>query len=215
MKNICMKAMAGLAMASVVTGADGQVTFNIVASQSIVDTTVTSSFTLSVFVEATFGTHIENAGFDLLYSGPALAIGDISPGRLPWDTTGSLGSFQTNGDFLGYSIGQVINPPVFLPDPASSVLGNPVLVGNFIVDLDLFGGVFGTAVWSTAGGVSGNGAVSIFDQTTGNFMQFRQADPGVIAGSVSVTFVPAPSSLGVLGVGGLVVGRRRRSLLLY
>jgi len=210
MKSSFVRRVVVFAAASVISTASAQTaTFSIVPSQTVVNTTVATSFTLSVFGSASFGTHIEGTVFDLLTAGPlGNGITNITPTFPAWSTASSWGGHIGNGELVGYTAGQVIFPPNFLPHPDTDFRTNPVLLGVF--ELDVAAGSSGTVNWMTSGGVSGNGEMRVYDEVTGTTMQFITGGPAVIAGSASVTFVPAPSSLGVLGVGGLVVGRRRR-----
>ena len=60
-KTVIMAAVAGLA-----SGAAAQTaSLSIVASQKTVDTTLTTSFTLSVYAESSIGTHVTGAAFNI------------------------------------------------------------------------------------------------------------------------------------------------------
>lgn len=63
-------------------------------------------------------------------------------------------------------------------------------------------GPYGTSIMAAAGGFNGTYTLYIQDDVGG--------DVGVVAGGYTLTFVPAPGALALLGLGGLVVGRRRR-----
>ena len=101
--------------------------------------------------------------------------------------------------------GQLIFPP-FIPPAAESALGNgPVLLANFAVTIAANSD--GVVDWTTAGGL-GSFVLEIFtdDGADGSFTQLTTVD----FGGTSVNVVPAPSAMALLGLGGLVAGRRRR-----
>jgi hypothetical protein len=102
--------------------------------------------------------------------------------------------------------------PAAGPQPDSSLLGNagPVAMFSFVIDFSnaTDGGtlVLTNVVPPTGAQVVG-GWFAFFGvwQPTGNV-----AVPYTGAEAVTITFVPAPGALALLGLGGLVAGRRRR-----
>jgi len=204
--NIVLAAVAGLA--SCAAGQSGSL--SIVASQSVVDTTMTTSFTLSVYADADFGTHITGAAFNLGAVGGDESVIDMVATGAAWGGLGFEDLGHTGGGNTGMIMGQIVFLP-FIPPAAASALGNgPVYLGSFAVTLAANSS--NNIDWTLAGGI-GTFALEIIDvnaNPNGN-------PPGEITqltdiefGSVSLVYIPAPSSLALLGLGGLVVGRRRR-----
>jgi hypothetical protein len=200
---LALVAVAGLA--SVAAAQSGSL--SITASATTVDTTVAgATVTLSVWGDADFGTAIAGGSFSLSAAGGAGVVGDMVGAAADWAALG----FQDNGhggdgNYNGLIFGQLIFPP-FIPAAAESMLGaSPVLLGTFVVTA--VQNSVGTVDWST--GALGNETVmEIFtdDGGAGVFTSLTTAD----FGGVSVNFVPAPSAMALLGLGGLVAGRRRR-----
>jgi len=200
---LALVAVAGLASAAAAqTGS-----LSITSSAATVDTTgAAATFTLSVWGDADFGTHISGGGFAMNAVGGAGVVTDMVASSAAW---GALG-FQDNGhtgdgNHAGMIFGQLIFPPFIPADPASALGAGPVLLGSFAVTVAANSA--GTVDWTTAGGV-GDFILEIFtdDGAAGSFTQLT----AVTHGAASVNVVPAPSAMALLGLGGLVAGRRRR-----
>lgn len=181
---------------------------SITSSVATLDSTTTTSFTLSVWGDADFGTHIAGGGFTLSAAGGAGIVTDMVASVPPWAALG----FQDNGhsgdgNHDGVIFGQLIFPPFINPDPASSLAGGPVLLASFAVTIAANSA--GTIDWSTAGGL-GDFVLEIFtdDGGDGSFTRLTGAD--ISFGTTSVGNTPAPSAIALLGFGGLAAGRRRR-----
>ncbi len=202
MKNtVTLIAFAGIA--SLATAQSGS--FSIVPSALTVDSSGgASTITLAVYGDADFGTAISGGGVGLSAVGGTGIVSGMTAAVAPW---GALG-FMDNGDggdgnYNGLIFGQLIFPP-FIPAAAESMLGQgAVLLGNFTVTIAADSA--GVIDWSTVGGI-GDFDMEIFDEASGLFTQLSS----VTAGSASVTVVPAPSALALLGLGGIAAGRRRR-----
>tara|TARA_R110002073_G_scaffold147687_3_gene300795 strand:+ start:122123 stop:122758 length:636 start_codon:yes stop_codon:yes gene_type:complete len=206
MKNaIALAAVAGIATAAAAQSGS----LSIVASQATVDSTLTTSFTLSVYGDADFATHITGAAFNLNASGGDMVTDMVASGAA-WGGLGFEDQGHTGGGNTGMIMGQITFLPFIAPDPASALGNGPVFLGSFAVTIAADSS--GTIDWSLAGGI-GTFALEVIDVNAnpgGN-------PPGLITqlaspdfGSVSVNVVPAPSAMAVLGLGGLVAGRRRR-----
>ncbi len=171
-----------------------------------VDSTTTTSFTLSVYADADFGTAIAGGGFSLSAVGGAGIVTDMVGSTPDWAALG----FQDNGhagdgNYNGLIFGQLIFPP-FIPAAPESMLGSgPVLVGTFAVTIAADSA--GVVDWSTGGGV-GPFVLEVFTDDGGSGVMTQLTD--LDFGGVSVNVVPAPSAMALLGLGGLVAGRRRR-----
>ena len=203
MKNaLALIAVAGIASAA--TAQNGSLSMT--SSAMTVDSTTTTSFTLSVYADADFGSAIAGGGFSLSAVGGAGIVTDMVGSTPDWAALG----FQDNGhagdgNYNGLIFGQLIFPP-FIPAAPESMLGNgPVLIGTFAVTIAADSA--GVIDWSTGGGV-GPFVLEVFtdDGGAGTMTQLTDLD----FGGVSVNVVPAPSAMALLGLGGLVAGRRRR-----
>ncbi len=199
---LTLVAVAGLASAA--TAQTGSL--SITSSAMTVDSTTTTSFTLSVYADADFGTAIAGGGFSLSAVGGAGIVTDMVGSTPDWAALG----FQDNGhagdgNYNGLIFGQLIFPP-FIPAAPESMLGSgPVLVGTFAVTIAADSA--GVIDWSTGGGV-GPFVLEVFTDDGGSGVMTQLTD--LDFGGVSVNVVPAPSAMALLGLGGLVAGRRRR-----
>jgi len=211
------KAFLVAAVAGLASGAGAQsASLSIVASQTLVVSTVTTSLTLAIYGDADFGTHITGAAFGLSAIGGAgvvdgMALGSVASwGALGEDDLGDGGDGNHNGIIMG----QIVFLPFLAPDASSALGSGPVLLAN--IDVTIFAGSNGVIDWSLVGLFDADFALEVIDADAnpgGN-------PPGVVTqvlnpnfGSATVTVidvVPAPSSFALLGLGGLVAGRRRR-----
>ncbi len=204
MKNaIALAAVAGIASAAAAQTA----TLNIVASQSVVNSQTTSSITLSVFASADFGTHIVGGGFALDATGGAGVVGAMAATPVAWGA-GAANDRGDGGDgnYIGLVFGQTVFPDFgFPPNPASDFTGGEVLVATFSVEI--LAGSSGVVDWSTAVDALSQFTLQIFDGGDNSSTVPASFNFGS-TGAVNV--VPAPSAMALLGLGGLVAGRRRR-----
>ncbi|MEQ9206971.1 MAG: PEP-CTERM sorting domain-containing protein [Phycisphaerales bacterium] len=212
-KAILCAAVAGIAAAaSAQTGS-----LSIVASQATVDWTTTSSFTLSVFGDADFGSHLAGGAFAINSTGIGSgAINNMVGSAAAW---GGLGEedqgYAGGGTYNGLIFGQVIFLPFIAPDAASALGSGPVLLGSVVVSIDP--GTNGVIDFTTAEvqGVNDIFVLEVFDDAAnpgGNppGESTQLFDASIDFGSTSVNLIPAPSAMALLGLGGLVAGRRRR-----
>jgi len=200
MKNaIVMTAVAGIASAAAAQSGS----FSIVPSVSTIDSSVSTNFTLSVYGDADFGTHIAGGEFALSATGGSMVNG-MTGATAAWGALGLNDRGHTGGgNHAGLVFGQLIFPPFIDPDAASALPG-PVLLGIISVSIDA--NSTGVINWTTAAG-QGTFELEIYDSSNESFTQLV----GVGAGNATVNVVvPAPSALALLGLGGLVAGRRRR-----
>ncbi len=195
-------AVAGLASAAAAGGAS----LSIVASAASVDTTgAAATMTLAIYGDASVGTAIAGGEFALTATGGDI-VSDMSGVAAAWGALGEQDNGHAgSGNYNGLIFGQLIFPP-FINPAAESMLGaGPVLLGN--VTVTIAADSSGVIDWSTAAGpgafvlevFTDNGAEGVFTQYT-----------DVAHGSASVTVTPAPSAMALLGLGGIVAGRRRR-----
>jgi len=207
-----MKNCVVLAVAGVSSGALGQTaSLNIVASQTVVDSSVTTSITLAVYGDVDWGTHITHAAFRVDAVGGVGVIDQMSLLEIPlWGVVG-FGDSGDGGDgnHRGIQMGQIVWVPHVLPNGMSALGNGPVLLGNF--EATLFAGSFGEVTWTLNGGVPQYG-LEVFDANADPEdvpSQFRSfSSPST--GSATVHVIPSPSSVALLGLCGLIGGRRRR-----
>ncbi len=213
MKNaIALAAVAGIATAAAAQSGS----LSIVASSNTIDSTLTTSFTLSVYGDASVGTHITGAAFNMVASGGGMVTNMVADaGVATWGGLGFEDQGHTGGGNTGLVMGQIVFLPFIQPDAASALGNGPVLLGTFAVTIAADS--VGVIDWSTAGGI-GTFALEVIDVNSnpggsppGTYSPLGGAgDSAFDFGGVSVNIVPAPSAMAVLGLGGLVAGRRRR-----
>jgi len=202
-------ALIFLAASGLASSAFGQsATLSIVPSVAIWDTTISTTYTLSVYAEADFGTAISGgefaiAGFGNAAPGVTGMVGQAAAwGALGFQDNGYAG----NGNYNGMIFGQLIFPP-FIPPAPGSMLGNgPVLLGSITVTLEA--NTFGWLEFATAAGM-GDFVLEIYTDDGGGGTMTQLTGADIIHDSV-VVMMPSPSTFALFGLGGLVAGRRRR-----
>lgn len=195
MKTIAFAAVAGLAAAA--SAQDFSLT--LVPSAMTVDTSMgAATFTVTAFGDSTFGTHILGGAFGINASSGADTVQDMSWAAAAWSAFNTDGGYAGNGNYDQVVFGQLVIPGIF-PPAAGSELGSAL--GSFTVTVD----GAGTLVLDMTAGTPFS--LEAVDENTGLTM----ADAGTASlGSATINVVPAPSAMALLGLGGLVAGRRRR-----
>ncbi len=183
---------------------------SIVASTATVDTTgAAATVTLAVYGDADFGDAIAGGEFALDGIVPTdEAVVDMTGSAAAWGALGEQDNgYAGGGSYNGLIFGQLIFPPFINPDAASMLGNGPVLLGT--VTVTIAADTLGVWSWTTAGG-NGPFMLEIFTDNgaEGEFVQLTSAD--ISHGSASVYIVPTPSSVSLLGLGGLALTRRRR-----
>ncbi len=207
-KHIVLASIAGLASAAAAQSAS----LSLVFSQTTIDTTFTSSITMSLFADADFGTHITGAAVALNAVGDtdivtSTELSSVAAwGALGEDDFGDAG----DGSHAGMIMGQVTFLPFIQPDAASALGNGPVLLATYTIGIAA--GASGIVDWTTAGGI-GTFALEVIDVNAnpggnppGEIIQIAAPD----FGSARLVIFPAPSSGALLGLGALVATRRRR-----
>ncbi len=198
-----------LAASGLASSAFGQTaTLSIVPSAASWDTTISTTYTLSIYAEVDFGTAIASGEFAV--SG----FGDMTPnvtGMVGQSASwGALGfqddGYAGNGNYNGMIFGQLIFPPFLPPDPMSMIGNGPVLLGVITVTLEA--NTHGFLAFSTASG-TGPFMLEIYTDDGGSGTMTRLTDADIVHDSVTV-MIPSPSTFALWGFGGLVAGRRRR-----
>ncbi len=202
MKNaIALAAVAGLA-----TAASAQSwSLSISGAPASINTTVTTVFTVDVIATADFGTHVAGGAFELDSTGADAAVVNVDASASMWAAIGENDrGYLGNGDHAGLVFGQVIFPPFLNPAPESAFANGDVIVGSLVIEV--LAGSTGLLNLNLAADGQSPFGLEIWDEATG---EFNNAGAGSY-GSASVNLVPAPSAMALLGLGGLVAGRRRR-----
>jgi len=208
-KSIVVAAVAGLASAASAQTAS----LSIVASQTVVNSAVTTSITLAIYADADFGTHVTGAAFTLGATGGAGVVDGMALGSVAaW---GGLGEDDLldggDGNYNGVIMGQIVFLPFIQPDAASALGAGPVLIAN--MNVTIAAGSSGVIDWTVGGGI-GTFALELIDVNANPGDNppgetFQIAAPNFGSEQVTV-IIPAPSAMALLGLGGLVAGRRRR-----
>lgn len=202
MRSVVLASLCGLASAAAAQSGS----FSIVPSIATIDFTVSTSFTLAIFADADFGTHIVGGEIALEGFFQSDLVTDMVGESAAW---GNLGEndrgYAGNGDYAGLVFGQLVFPP-FIPPSAESALGNgSVFVGTISVTVPT--NMFFSVGWTGVGGL-GDFALEVYDDADGSFTQLT-ADQ-VDFGSASIQVIPSAPSGALLGIAGLVALRRRR-----
>lgn len=195
MKTIAIAALAGLATAA----AAQDFSLTLVPSVGTVDTSGgAATFTVTAYGDASFGTHILGGAFGISASSGGDTVQGMSWANAAWSVFNTDGGDAGNGNYNTVIFGQLVIPGIFPPAPGSE-LGSAI--GSFTVTVD---GAGVLVLDMTAGSPFSLEAV---DSVSGQTMN----DGGTVSlGSATINVVPAPSAMALLGLGGIVAGRRRR-----
>jgi len=208
MKNaIALAAVAGLS-----TGAVAQ-DLNLSTVTSTYDTSTGSvTFTVTVFADNFADQEAISGTGNMGIAGSGSAAGgvtNVAIDRPAWMTlSGADGAYDGAAGHTGADGGQIILAGIFPPAPASLFGSGPVEFFNW--------------TYTVAAGTVGSLDLTVFEEAGTSFIiqtydadaaapgltDFREADVNITG--TTVNFVPAPSAMALLGLGGLVAGRRRR-----
>jgi len=207
-KMIVLAAVCGLASGALAQNAS----LSIVASTTVSIGGENPTVTLSVYADADFGTHVTGAAYSLSAVGDVGIVESIEIsshaawGSLGFDDLGAAGAGNHNGMVMG----QITFLPFVQPDAASALGNGPVLLGSFAVTFAADQG--GVVDWTIGGGI-GTFALELLDVNAnpggnppGEYFQIAAPD----FGSARVVIFPTPSSATLLGIAGVIAGRRRR-----
>ena len=196
MKNtIAIAAIAGFAAAAT---AGDSFTLSISAPTMVAEG---ATFQVDVFGDATVGTHMLGGSFSMS-SGSGLISG-MSWTPATWSAFNTDNGYAGNGDYNSVIFGQIVIPgiPGFDTPAAGSALGS--LIGSFEVTLGAGTGDINFAI-------NAGNPFSLETITQGVAGSNQSGSANTNLGSATVTVTPAPSAMALLGLGGLVAGRRRR-----
>ena len=161
-------------------------------------------FTIDIIADASVGTHMLGGGFSLVTTFGESLIENIVWTPAHWSAFNTDNGFDGNGSHQGVIFGQIVIPdlPPFNVPATGSELGQSI--GSFQITLGNFNGVSAFRMELVAADPF---SLEVIDSVSGE--TFQSADGNLQLGSFTIVF-PAPSSLALLGFGGLAVGRRRR-----
>lgn len=197
---VCMLAVAGLAGS--VSAQD--YSLSIASGPTSVDTTGSSiTITIDIVGDASVGTHMLGGSFSLETSSSGSVI-DMTWIPAAWSSFNDDGGYAGNGDYNPVIFGQIVIPgiPPFDVPAAGSELGN--VIGSFQI-------VIAADTWFTMDMylvAQDPFSLEVYDILTGE--AFHNSDGNLTLNGASISVVPSPSSLALIGLGGLVGTRRRR-----
>lgn len=200
MKNaITLVALAGLV--SVASAQDFSITM-VGDGAAITDF---ATITIDVFADASVGTHILGGGFLVDATTSGFEILDMSWTAASWSQFNTDDGHLGDGNYDQVIVGQLVIPnvpPFDVPAPGSQVGG---LLGSFQIDIGQL-----TGFWSIDLDLVATApfALEVIDIDTGT--SFQSSNGNLSLNGFHAEFIPAPSSLALLGLGGLAFGRRRR-----
>ncbi|HCT45172.1 MAG TPA: hypothetical protein DF699_08165 [Phycisphaerales bacterium] len=199
MKTIALAAVAGLAT---VASAGADFSLTLVPSAMTVDVSGgAATITIDVIGDSSFGTHMLGGAFTLGSSNALVT--DMAWSPASWSSFNTDDGYAGNGNYNQVIFGQLVIPgvPPFDVPAAGSDLGSSI--GSFTVTFDGGSGIVDFGL--TAGSPF---TLEAIDVNTGG--TFQSADGSLSLNGASVNVIPAPSAMALLGLGGLVAGRRRR-----
>jgi hypothetical protein len=195
MKHVILAAaIAGSASAA----AAQNFSLSIVPSTTIISPS--SSFTLSVYGDADVGTHLLGGAFSIDSNGDCVQSMQWTPAA--WSAFNTDGGYAGGGDYNQVVFGQLVIPGIFPPAPGSE---NGSLIGSFLVQMDPAIGDFSINFQLVAGSPF---TLETVDAVTGD--TYQSSSGNLTLGSATVSVIPAPGVVSLLGMGGLMCTRRRR-----
>lgn len=160
------------------------------------------SFTLSVYGDSIFGSHLLGGAFGLEIGDGSEFITDITWTNAAWSAFNTDGGYAGNGVYNQVVFGQLVIPGIFPPAPGSE---NGSLIGSFFVQMDPAIGDFSINFQLVAGSPF---TLETVDAVTGD--TYQSSSGNLTLGSATVSVIPAPGVVSLLGMGGLMCTRRRR-----
>lgn len=194
MKSIALMAVAGLA--TVASAQSLSVSLSFDATSIEIGQTATATLSAS-FTGQPAGAYLSSVNVDLIASGAFADASNVA--AVAWNNVG-LG-FDGQGSASGADVLGVEASQFSLIPPITA--GSPILITTFTVT----GTAEGVLSYSVE---AANGAPFMFSVTGGGFSDPVVAYNAESFSSGNLTVTPAPSAMALLGLGGLVAGRRRR-----
>ena len=196
---LALVALAGFATAAT---AGNSFSLSIVGAPATVDTSAGAvTITVDVIGDASFGTHMLGGAFGV-QSDSAL-VSSMTWSNAAWSSFNTDGGYAGNGNYNDVIFGQLVLPgvPPFDVPAMGSELGQAI--GSFqIVIAEGFGSI--ELAFTNASPFN----LEVIDANSGATANSANGDLSLNGATIRV--VPAPSAMALLGLGGLVAGRRRR-----
>ena len=190
--------MAGLAAAA------GAQDFSISMSGTAAITSF-STITIDVTADASVGTHYLGGGFSVDATLLNFEVLDMTWTPASWSQFNTDEGHTGDGNYGQVIVGQLVIPgvpPFDVPAPGSE-LGE--LLGSFQIQVGELGAFWTIDLEMVA---TDPFALEVIDINTGE--SFRSSDGNLTLNGYHAAFIPAPSALALLGLGGLAASRRRR-----
>ena len=196
--SIALVAVAGFAAAA----SAQNFSLSIAGAPMTVDTSAGSvTVTVDIIGDSDFGTHMLGGAFTLS-SGSGLVEG-MSWAAASWSAFNTDGGYSGGGDYGQVIFGQLVIPgvPPFDVPAAGSELGSAI--GSFQIVIGQ-----GTGIIDLSLAAASPFSLEVLDLVGGTTAQ--SSNGTLTLNGASINVVPAPSAMALLGLGGLVAGRRRR-----
>lgn len=202
MKNaMCVFAVAGL-----VGSASAQdFSLSIAGAPTTVGATFGVTITIDIIGDASVGTHMLGGSFALEIVGGNSTVLDMTWIPAAWSAFNTDGGFDGNGNYNQVIFGQLVIPgvPPFDVPAAGSELGS--LIGSFQIEISAINGFIALDLFLVA---QDPFSLEVLDVVTGE--TFQSSAGNLALNGASIYMLPTPSSLALIGLGGLAASRRRR-----
>jgi len=193
-------ALALIAVAGIASAASAQ-NFSLSISGAPTSVAEGAVFTVDIIGNADVGTHMLGGSFTM--SSNSALVSSIAWTNAAWSSFNTDGGYAGGGNYDAVIFGQLVIPgvPPFDVPAAGSELGSAI--GSFQITLGA-----GTGVLDLNLGAEDPFTLQVLDVDSGALSDSSQGQLALNGASINVT--PAPSAMALLGLGGLVAGRRRR-----
>ncbi len=198
MKTIAIAAIAGFAAAA---SAGSSFSLSIAGAPMTVDTSMgAATFTVDVIGDSSFGTHMLGGAFSLTSGSSNVLAMAWTPAA--WSAFNTDGGYAGGGDYNTVIFGQLVIPgvPPFDQPAPGSELGSAI--GSFQITVE------GAGVLDLSLNAASPFSLEVIDLVSGTTQ--NSSNGSLSLNGASINLVPAPSAMALLGLGGIVAGRRRR-----
>ncbi len=198
MKTIAIAAIAGFAAAA---SAGSSFSLSIAGAPMTVDTSMgAATFTVDVIGDSTFGTHMLGGAFSLTSGSSNVLAMAWTPAA--WSAFNTDNGYAGGGDYNTVIFGQLVIPgvPPFDQPAPGSELGSAI--GSFQITVE------GAGVLDLSLNAASPFSLEVIDLVSGTTA--NSSSGSLNLNGASINLVPAPSAMALLGLGGIVAGRRRR-----
>lgn len=164
-----------------------------------------ATVTVDVFGDATVGTHILGGGFTVDAFTSGFEVLDMAWVPAGWSQFNTDDGHLGGGNYGQVIVGQLLIPgvpPFDVPGPGSEIGG---LLGSFQIEVGQLTGFWSIDLQLVA---QDPFSLEVIDINTGT--SFQSSNGNLTLGGFHAAFIPAPSAMALLGLGGLSIVRRRR-----